>query len=50
VPKKGVEEKQEIGLTHFYNKLTTNGETNKIQKIHHLKEITKDIALNTLAT
>ena len=45
---KGVEEKQEIGLTHKYNKLTTKGKTNGIQKIHHPNEITKDTWLNTL--
>lgn len=47
---KGVKEKEEIGLTHIYNELTAKGETNKIQKIHHPKQITKDTALNTLTT
>lgn len=50
MPKQGVEEKQELGLTHLYYKLTTKGETNKIQKIIHPKEITKDTMLNTLIT
>lgn len=47
---KGVKEKEEIGLTHIYNELAAKGENNKIQKIHHPKQITKDTALNTLTT
>lgn len=49
-PSNEVEENTRNRTHTNYKKLTAKGKTNGIQKIHHLKKITKDIGLNTLTT